>query len=116
MTSRRLRVLLAGVAVAAGVATAGFVSATTATADPISNGAIAQIATQPVNSVRYCVIPTGELRRCGSAPAPATRCVVYDPRVLPLNPPPDNRIVSSTSIAACSSRPESHTWLRIMQR
>lgn len=192
MKSRKLRVVIASIVVAAGVATAGFVAATTAAADPIGNGAVAQIATQPVNGARYCVIPTGELRRCGQTPALATRytfhtttcgsvvcyqirladspseclyydifnagsitihkigygscastslryrwrieeltsfgrvqlrpashpnrCVFYDPSSLPTTPPSDNRIVGSTSIAACASRPESHTWFRLLQR
>lgn len=75
MKSRRLPAMLAGLVIAVGVATAGMVTASSASADPIENGAVAQIATQPVNGARYCVIPTGELRHCGSPPAPATQYV-----------------------------------------
>jgi hypothetical protein len=75
MKSRRSRTLLAGLAAATALATVGIVTATSASADPIQNGAVAQIATQPISGTRYCVIPTGELRLCGSPAGPATQYI-----------------------------------------
>ena len=45
---------------------------TPAYADPIENGGVAQIATAPVGGVRYCMIPTSELRACSIAPVSYT--------------------------------------------
>jgi len=66
---------LATIVITAAVSVVGL--SAPAHADPIQNGAVAQIVTAPINGVRYCVIPTGELRVCGSLPAPAWHYTFY---------------------------------------
>jgi hypothetical protein len=166
--------LMAGVAAVA--VTVGVVAAQPASAGPIESGGVAQIATPLIDEVRYCLVPTGELRPC-SEPAPTghrytfvgrvcggvgacyeirtwageclyydsvlggighgacantstryrwllsdfnsqdfvrmrpasapSRCVVYDPALLPES--------SYTVIRECSSRPPSHAWLVLLR-
>jgi hypothetical protein len=69
MSSTKWRTALATVAV---VVLGVLIAPTPAYADPIENGGVAQIATAPVGGVRYCMIPTSELRACSVAPVSYT--------------------------------------------
>jgi len=176
MKPRRWSALRAAVVAAMAVAVGSVAAGTPANADPIDDGGVAQIATARVGGIRYCIIPTSELRACGALPSPAgrytfiartcwstqllcyeirtaqgeclyydtglnkigyttcatnlrfrwrideldafgtvrlrpashtSRCVVYDPARVPGYP--------YTFIEECSTRPASHTWLRLLR-
>ncbi len=65
-------------AIFAAVVTVGVIAPSApAYADPIGNGGVAQIATAAVNGVRYCAIPTGELRACATLTSPAGRYTFF---------------------------------------
>lgn len=175
MKSRRWGALGAAFVTVVAVAVGSLATSTPANAELIDNGDVAQITTAQVGGVRYCIIPTSELRACDALPTPVgrytflartcwstqlrcyeirtaqgeclyydtglnkigysvcstslrfrwrvtkldasgavrlwpashtTRCVVYDPARLPDYP--------YTFIQECSSRPASHSWLKLL--